>query len=398
MNRKNSFLKGALCGALIMFMVSCFAGAGIFILGFARIHRPVIDARTEKKLEAIEDKVDKQFLYSDKVKKEDLQDQIIKGYVNGLGDRYSVYYNQEETKQLFESNAGEFSGIGVGLSQNPETMVITFVNVYDDAPAKEAGFQEGDILYKVDGEDISGQDINTVVSKIKGEEGAEVAITVLRGEKLKEVTATAVRRKIKIHTVEHEMKENQIGYLRITEFDKVTSNQFKEALEDLKSQGMKGLVVDLRNNPGGNLDVVCEILDEILPKGTIVQTRDKNGKKETHTSDEEHKLELPMAVLVNGYSASASEIFAGAVKDYGIATLVGTKTYGKGIVQQLFPMSDGTCLKLTISEYFTPSGKNIHGKGIEPDVKIDYVYNKEDEAADNQLEKAIAVVLEKVEK
>lgn len=398
MKSKNSFWKGALCGALVMLMTGCLAGAGGFVYHLVKSSQPVMNTRTEKKLDAIEKMIEEQYLYSDDVDKDTLREQILKGYVNGLGDPYSVYYDKEETKALMESTTGEFSGIGVSLSQNPETKLITFVNVYKDSPAEEAGFKEGDILYKVEGKDISGEDINHVVTKIKGEEGTAVTLTVLRGEEMEEVTGTATRRKIEVHTVEYEMKDNGIGYLRITEFDGVTYGQFKAALDDLLGQGMKGLVVDLRNNPGGSLDGVCRILDELLPKGKIVYTRDKNGKEETYTSDEEHKLELPMAVLVNGYSASASEIFAGAVKDYGAATLVGTTTYGKGIVQQLFPMRDGTCLKLTISEYFTPSGKNIHKKGIKPDVEIPYEVNEKDAKADNQLEKAMEVVKDKIKK
>ena len=239
---------------------------------------------------------------------------------------------------------------------------------------------------------MTGQDLNNVVAKIKGEEGTQVEITVLRGENMEEYTATATRKVVEVHTVEHEMKSDGIGYIRITEFDSVTYDQFASALEDLEAQGMTGLVIDLRDNPGGNLDTVCDILDLILPEGTIVSTKDKNGEGETYTSDEEHKLEIPLSVLTNGNSASASEIFAGAVQDYGVGTLVGTTTFGKGIVQQIFPLTDGTSIKLTISEYFTPKGRNIHGTGIDPDVEVEYEYNEEDPVADNQLEKAIEIV------
>lgn len=400
MKNKRSFVKGALCGALTMLLLVGVAGGTYFVHAVSErgikeviIEKPV-NKVTEEKLETVKELIKKQYLYSDDLDEDVLRNQLIKGYVNGLGDPYSVYYDKEETKELFESTTGEFSGIGVSLSQDPESMIITFVNVYEEAPAGKAGFLEGDLLYKVDGEDISGQDVNNVISKIKGEENTEVEITVLRGEELEEVTEKVIRQKIEVHTVEHEMKENQIGYIQITEFDGVTYDQFKAALDDLNNQGMQGLVVDLRSNPGGNLTTVCDILDELLPKGLLVYTEDKNGKKEEYSSDDEHKLELPMSVLVNGYSASASEIFAGAVKDYGAATLVGTKTYGKGIVQQLFPLDDGTCLKLTISEYFTPNGTNIHGKGIQPDVEIEYEYNED--GYDNQLEKAMEVVNEKI--
>lgn len=268
------------------------------------------------------------------------------------------------------------------------------VNVYKDSPAKKAGFKNNDILYKVNGKDISTEDISKVVNKIKGEEGTKVTITVLRDGK--EFEATTVREKLEAHTVEYKMKENKIGYVRVTEFDKVTYDQFVEALTDLQKQGMKGLVIDLRGNPGGNLSTVCQMLDYILPKGLIVYTEDKDGEREVMTSDEEHKLEMPMTVLVDGRSASASEIFAGAIQDYQVGTLVGTTTYGKGVVQQLFDLKDGTCLKLTIAEYFTPKGRNIHGKGIKPDVEVEYKYDKNNTNTDNQLDKAIEVLKQKM--
>ena len=338
--------------------------------------------------------IDEVYLHSDEVSDDELKEFLIKGYVSGLGDPYSVYYDKEETDSLFESTEGKFSGIGVSITQDSETGAMTFVNVYEEGAGAEAGFQAGDILYKIDGEDVTGQDLNNVVAKIKGEEGTQVEITVLRGENMEEYTATATRKLVEVHTVEHEMKSDGIGYIRITEFDSVTYDQFASALEDLENQGMTGLVIDLRNNPGGNLDTVCDILDLILPEGTIVSTKDKNGEGETYTSDEEHKMEIPLSVLTNGNSASASEIFAGAVQDYGVGTLVGTTTFGKGIVQQIFPLTDGTSIKLTISEYFTPKGRNIHGTGIDPDVEVEYEYNKEDPEADNQLEKAIEIVKE----
>lgn len=391
MEKKNSFLKGALCGALAMLLAVTFAGGG-YLLYKVRKDDRVVTKETERKLESLRELIDEAYLHSDDVSDEELKEFLIKGYVSGLGDPYSVYYDKEETESLFESTEGKFSGIGVSITQDYETGIMTFVNVYEDGAGAEAGFQVGDILYKVDGEDITGQDLNNVVAKIKGEEGTAVEITVLRGEEMEEFTATATRKLVEVHTVEQEMKADGIGYIKITEFDSVTYAQFASALEELQSQGMTGLVIDLRNNPGGNLDTVCEILDLILPEGTIVSTKDKHGEGETFVSDEEHKLDIPMAVLINGNSASASEIFAGAVQDYGVGTLVGTTTFGKGIVQQIFPMTDGTSIKLTISEYFTPNGRNIHGSGIEPDVEIEYEYDVENPEADNQLEKAIEIM------
>lgn len=391
MKKKNSFWKGALCGALAMLLVVGIAGGGYFVYRVSRSDKVITDG-TEQKLEMLRELIDEVYLHSDEVSDEELKEFLIKGYVSGLGDPYSVYYDKEETESLFESTEGKFGGIGVSITQDYESGAMTFANVYEEGAGAEAGFQPGDILYKVDGEDVTGQDLNNVVAKIKGEEGTEVEITVLRGENMEEYTATATRKIVEVHTVEHEMKEDGIGYIQITEFDDVTYDQFASALEDLEGQGMTGLVIDLRNNPGGNLDTVCDILDLILPEGTILSTKDKNGEGDTYTSDEEHKLELPMSVLTNENSASASEIFAGAIQDYGVGTLVGTTTFGKGIVQQIFPLTDGTSIKLTISEYFTPSGRNIHGIGIEPDVEIEYEYDLENPDADNQLEKAIEIV------
>lgn len=390
MGNKKGFLKGVLCGTLVTLVIAGAAGIYLKNAGYGT----TIDKETAHKLEKIRYLIDETYLKEDEIKNKDLSDYLLKGYVNGLKDPYSVYYNEKETKELYETTEGEYSGIGAVMSQNLETGVITMVNIYENSPAEKAGFKNNDILYKVNGKDISTEDLSKVVNKIKGEEGTEVTITVLRDGK--EFEATAVREKLEAHTVEYEMKEAQIGYIRITEFDMVTYNQFVEAITDLKKQGMQGMVIDLRGNPGGNLSTVCQMLDYVLPEGLIVYTEDKDGKREVMTSDEEHKLEIPMTVLVDGRSASASEIFAGAVQDHKAGTLVGTTTYGKGVVQQLFDLKDGTCLKLTIAEYFTPNGRNIHGKGIKPDVEVEYKYDKNNAEADNQLEKAVEVLKEKM--
>lgn len=390
METKKSFYKGALCGALTMLAGVIVIGVVAFLFTMSGDGK-IMNFATEMKLEALEEMIEETYLYSDEIDKDALRESLIKGYVEGLGDPYTVYYDEEETKSLLESTSGEFGGIGVGISQNQETGVITFTTVYEGSPGEAAGLKDGDILYKVDGEDITSQDLDLdqIVSRIRGEKGTTVEITILRGDDLKEYTYTVTRDIIEVETVYYEMKEDQIGYIAVSGFEKVTSHQFEEALEDLKSQGMKSLVIDLRNNPGGNLSTVCEMLDLILPEGTIVYTEDKYGNRDTYSSDEEHKLEIPMAVLINGNSASASEIFAGAIQDYGVGTLVGTTSYGKGIVQNLYQITDGTCLKVTTSEYFTPNGRNIHGIGIEPDIKVEYIYDEEHPEADNQLEAAL---------
>ena len=212
---------------------------------------------------------------------------------------------------------------------------------------------------------------------------------MLRGKKNEEVTVVAVRDTIETQTVQTRMLEDHIGYLSVSEFDSVTYNQYVKGLNDLQGQGMKALVVDLRGNPGGNLNTVCDILDLMLPKGLIVYTQDKKGEKREMTSDEENQFTLPMTVLVNGNSASASEIYAGAIQDYGLGKIVGTQTYGKGVVQQIFDLRDGTCVKLTIAEYYTPKGRNINGTGITPDVKVEYEPDEKSPEADNQLDTAV---------
>lgn len=386
-NRK-SFYKGALLGALATLLAVFILGVALVLFAFVG-EGQVVNLRTKLKIKVLQELIEQTYLYSDEIDEEILRESLMKGYIDGLGDPYSVYYDKEETKALLESTTGEFGGIGVGISQNQESGLLTLTVVYENSPGEKAGLKSGDIVYKVDGEDVTEMDLDTVVSMIRGEKGTTLEITVLRGETLDEYTCVVTRDIIEVSTVSYEMKEGKIGYIAISGFEKVTYHQFEEALTDLKKQNMKSLIIDLRNNPGGNLSTVCDMLDLILPEGKIVYTEDKNGKQETIKSDAEHQLNIPMVVLINGNSASASEIFAGAVQDYKVATLIGTTTYGKGIVQNVYQLTDGTSLKLTTSEYFTPNGRNIHGIGIEPDVEVEYKYDEENPKADNQLETAL---------
>lgn len=389
MEHKKGFIKGALTGALLTLLVVSLAACGL-----QHINEGIISSDTETKLSYLKKLIDETYLHD--IKEKDLNEGIYKGYVEGLGDQYSAYYDKKETKELSESLDGSFSGIGAVMTQDASSGVITITQVYDDSPAKKAGIKAGDILYRVEEKTVTGKDLDKVVSWIKGKKGTKVNLTLLRGTNSDKIKVTATRDVINVETVKYKVLENQIGYISISEFDSVTGAQFAKALKQLQKKNIEGLVVDLRNNPGGSLSTVCDILDSILPKGLIVYTKDKNGKKEEYTSDEKHRLNLPMSVLVNGQSASASEIFAGAVQDYGKAEIIGTQTYGKGVVQNLFDLKDGTCVKLTISEYFTPKGRNIDGKGITPDVKIEYKYNAKDPKADNQLDKAVSVVKDKI--
>lgn len=389
MEHKKGFIKGALTGALLTLLV-----VGLAACGLQHINKGIVSSDTETKLSYLKKLIDETYLHD--VKEKDLNEGIYKGYVEGLGDQYSAYYDKKETKELTESLDGSFSGIGAVMTQDASSGVITITRVYDDSPAKKAGIKTGDILYRVEEKTVTGKDLDKVVSWIKGKKGTKVNLTLLRGTNSDKIKVTATRDVINVETVKYKVLENQIGYISISEFDSVTGAQFAKALKQLQKKNIEGLVVDLRNNPGGSLSTVCDILDSILPKGLIVYTKDKNGKKEEYTSDEKHRLNLPMSVLVNGQSASASEIFAGAVQDYGKAEIIGTQTYGKGVVQNLFDLKDGTCVKLTTSEYFTPKGRNIDGKGITPDVKIEYKYNAKDPKADNQLDKAVSVVKDKI--
>lgn len=386
MRSKKSFLQGALFGALIV-----LSGTGIVSCG-VRLSK---DASSEEKVEALKKLIDEK--YMGEVDEDALKEGLYKGYVQGLDDPYSVYYDEEETKELYETTEGEYSGIGAALSQDLKSGVITLVQIYEDSPADKAGLKDEDILTKVGTLDVTGMDLSEVVTYIKGEKGTEVELTVLRGEDADEVTVTAVRDTVEAQTVEYEMLEDQIGYLAVSEFDSVTYGQYEEALEALSDQGMEGLVVDLRNNPGGNLNTVCDMLDLVLPEGTIVYMEDKEGKRQTYSSDDAHQLDVPMAVLVNGNSASASEIYAGAIQDHEAGTIVGTQTYGKGVVQQIFDLGDGTSVKLTIAEYFTPKGRSINGEGVTPDLEVEYEPDEKDPEADNQLEAAAEAVKQAVE-
>lgn len=376
--KDHSFFKGALAGALIVLLAGGVVSCTVF------------KSEESQKMELLNSLIDRYYIGD--VDETDLSEGVYKGYIEGLGDPYSVYYDEEETKQMSESLSGEFGGVGALMSQDRETGVITVLQVYDGSPAQEAGMRDGDTLYKVEGEEVTGEDLSDVVSKVKGEKGTQVTITVLRADTGEEEELTITRDTIEAQTVSHEMKENNVGYIRITEFDTVTYEQYKEALEDLGDQGMERLIVDLRSNPGGNLDTVCDILDLMLPEGLIVYTEDKNGEREEYTSDEENQFDKPLVVMMNSYSASASEIFAGAIQDYGLGQIVGTQSYGKGVVQSVFDLQDGTSVKLTIAEYFTPNGRSIDGEGITPDVEVEYQYDENNPDADNQLEKAMEVV------
>ena len=348
------------------------------------------------KMELLTKVISQYYMYDISV--EDMRIGAYKGLLEGLGDPYTCYYTAEEFDALMESTTGTYYGIGAVVQQNMKTMYITIVKPYVDGPAYNAGMLPGDIIYKVDDVDVTGWEIDKVVAMMKGPEGTKVKVTVVRDGESDPVDLFITRAKIEIETIEYEMLEDNIGYILISGFDEPTPKQFKEAIKDLQKQGMKGLVLDLRDNGGGLLSAVVEMLDYILPKGMIVYTEDKYGNREEYKGTDKDVLKLPMTVLINGNSASAAEIFAAAMQDYEAATLIGTTSFGKGIVQTIIPFNDGTAVKVTISRYFTPKGVCIHGEGVTPDIEVELndelrqmVVIPKDQ--DNQLEIAVNLVL-----
>lgn len=353
-----------------------------------------IGTEAEQKLNLI-DQTLKDF-YFDDIDDSKVLDNIYKAYVNAYGDKYTVYYTADEYAKIQESSNGAYYGIGVVVRKNDDGTILV-VEPYDGAPGKEAGMRKNDVIVTVNGESVADQDLNSVVAKIKGDEGTTVNIGIRRdgSDDITELTVT--RRKVEIKTVAYEMLDDSVGLITISEFDKVTAQQFKEAYAQLETMGMKGLVIDIRSNPGGLLNVVVDMLDEILPDGLIVYTEDKYGNRQEYNGSNPDVIDVPLAVLVNGESASASEIFAGAVQDYGAGTIIGTQTFGKGIVQTIRRMSDGSAIKYTMAKYFTPKGQDIHGHGVTPDIveELSDEFNnltEYDASKDNQLQKAIEVI------
>lgn len=355
-----------------------------------------VNEDTVAKMKVIENVIDTYF-YKEDVDKDAMVDGIFKGMVESLGDPYSEYYSKEELESLYQDSLGVYYGVGAYVSLDTTTGLAKVSGIIADSPAEEADLRAEDIIYKVDDVDVTGMTLQETVSLIKGDENTTVKLTLIRDGK--EIEKEVTRRKVESPTVKFEMLDDGMAYIQITEFDTVTVDQFTEAMAMSRGNDMKGLILDLRSNPGGNLSSVVSIAKQMLPKGLIVYTEDRDGNREEYSCDGSKELDVPMVVLVNGNSASASEILAGAIKDYGIGTLVGTTTFGKGIVQRPIELSDGSAVKLTISSYYTPNGINIHGIGIEPDVECEFDSERyySDEAYDNQLEKAKEVLLQKME-
>lgn len=358
---------------------------GIYVTGTSSNDSDGIGSKVEAKLNALDSVLSNKF-YFDDVDDEKAANSIYKAYLSSYGDKYTVYYTPEEYKSLVESTSGTFYGIGAVCQKSDEGGIV-IVEPYEDAPAYKAGIRKGDRVIKVDGKDIMDMDLSAAVALIKGDKGTQVTLTVVRDGQTMDISIK--RDAVNIKTIDYEMREDSIGYIVISQFDDVTTEQFKNALNDLQNQGMKGLIIDVRSNPGGVLSVVVDIVDQIVPKGLIVYTEDVDGNRKEYNGKSSNELSIPIAVLVDGNSASASEIFAGALQDYGKAEIIGTQTFGKGIVQTIQPLTDGSAIKYTIAKYYTPKGQDIHGHGVTPDIVVEYDGNAD---GDNQYDAAMDYV------
>lgn len=365
--KNKEFKKGIAIGVAATLVVT-----GAVFTSYQKVLFPkgnaLSDVKTVQKLNYLEELIDEEYL--DEKDESSLREGLYAGLLAGLKDPYSTYYTAEQYKELNTSNEGSYVGIGAVL-QKDDTGGAKIIQLYEGGPGEQAGLKKGDVIKAVDGADVTDKETSDIASMVRDSEKASVMLTIQRENEEKTRDVKVEIRDVEIQTVSHEMLSEDTGYIRISEFSEVTSDQYKKAFADLKEQGMKKLVVDLRDNPGGLLTAVCGVLRQILPEGLIVYTEDKNGKREEENCDGKNELDMPLAVLVNGNSASASEIFAGAVKDYGIGMIVGTTTYGKGVVQTIQPLTDGSAVKITIAKYFTPKGNDINKKGITPDVEAE---------------------------
>ena len=349
----------------------------------------------EAKIDIIQSYLDK--YYVDDLKEEQVEEMLYAGMMAGVGDRYTYYLTKENLKQYMDNSNGNFDGVGIEVYSTQDGEVIVS-SVMAGQPAEAAGMKAGDVIIGVDGQDMRGSMLSDVAAKIRGREGTEVTIKVLRRSTGETMEFTMERAKVVLESVSSRMMEEKIGYISISGFKENTYTQFKEALDELQKEGMKGLILDLRDNPGGLVRSVYEIGEELLPEGTMVYTLDKNENRNDLKCDGEY-LDIPLVVLVNANSASASEIFAGAVKDMDRGTLIGTQTFGKGLVQRLFTLPDGSGLNITIQKYYTPNGTSIHGVGIEPDEVVELPAEYQNtalkdipERADTQLQKGMEVL------
>lgn len=382
----------------LLLIILLIIGTNLITFGF--VTKNFLGAGDQEKflkLKLLENKIKKDYLYE--VSDEDLRDGELKGMVAALKDPYSEYLTEEDLKEMNQETMGSFYGIGFTVYKNDNNQ-IEVVSPIKDTPADRAGIKSKDIVVKVNGKNYTGDEMKEAIKVIKGEKGSTVHLTIYRPSTKKTLEMDVERAEIKIETVISHKIEN-LGYIGIIQFNDHTDEEFKTHLDELKKQNVKGLIIDLRGNPGGTVSSVVKIADMLLPEGTIVSAKDKNHKIVFEYKSDKEQYDKPIVVLINEGSASASEILSGAIKDFNRGKLVGVKSFGKGIVQTVFPFQDGTGVKLTTSEYFTPSGENIHNIGIKPDFEvklkddvkgIGYEHLKEDA----QLQKAIEVLKKEV--
>lgn len=377
-NVKHMFKVAVLCIAISL--LSFFAGAAAGSKPFSiskgddkNIATAAVDGQTDLQrlrpivdvIKLIEDK------YVNDVESEELIEGAIKGVVESLGDPYSVYMNETEFQDFIASINGSFSGVGMVLSVDERTNDIIVVSPIEGTPAQRAGILPKDIIVKVDDIELAGKSLDEAVKLLRGEKGTKVFVYIKRQDNEDLLKFELVRDDIRVTTIKHEIIDDNVGYIKITSFDSQTYDEFKAAVDSLQKQGIKGLILDLRNNPGGSLYESVRIADEILGKGMIVYTEDRNKNKLEEYYSDNNRISLPLVVLINENSASASEIVAGAIQDHKAGILVGTKTFGKGSVQEIEPFQNGTGMKLTIARYYLPSGRSIDGIGVEPDIEVE---------------------------
>ena len=352
------------------------------------------DSNIESELKKYRALIDKYYL--GEVNDEDLEEGAIKGYIEGLGDEYTEYISKEDMEEYMQDTMGNFVGIGIYMVNDTETNRIMVLSPIKGSPAEKAGILPGDYIMKIDGESYTGEDNSIAASKIKGEEGSTVKLEILRGTET--LNFEIKRENVIVNPVEGKVLENNIGYIKFTSFDENTAEEFKAKFEELQKSNIKSLIIDLRNNGGGLVDQALEIAGYIADKGSVLLYEvDKNNNEEVKKSDSNPIINMPVVLLVNGNTASSSEILAGALKDLGKAKIVGTKTYGKGVIQELLTLKDGSGLKITSQKYLTPNKTEINKVGIQPDQTVelpDSVNNilNVDEKDDTQLQKAIEIL------
>ncbi len=368
-----AFFVGIALGAagvlILIYVASFFAGVD-FSDVFAGRRNFAARREIKEKSKLIGEYIEKYYL--DDVDEDAMAASIYKGIVNGMGDEYGAYYTEDEYKDIVEKSRGIYCGIGAYVRKDEKTGGVVVVKPVKGGPAQKAGIRAGDVIRAVDGEEVAGEDLDDVLSKVKGRENTAVNLKIERGGQNGYLDIKVVRKVIKDDTVEKRMLDGDIGYVRVSGFEDVTDEQFDDAIDALEKEGMTSLIIDLRDNGGGLLSVAVTMLDRLLPKGLLTYTKDKNGVSEKYFAKDDVCVKVPMAVLVNENSASASEVFSGVLQDDGAAKLVGAKTFGKGIVQTIFAFDDGSALKMTTSKYYTPKGRNIHGTGLVPDIKAKY--------------------------